>query len=840
MMNDSSESQHLKESLSSVHIQSKLMKKHLDKNRLMDGIKHCSNMLSELRTSSLSPKYYYELYMTIFDAMRYLTSYLLDAHQSEKYHLGDLYEIVQYASSIIPRLYLMITVGSVYLSVKDAPPVSEVLDDMIEMVKGVQHPVRALFLRHYLGGMVRDFLANNGEHLEAVIPFLLTNFAEMNKLWVRLQYLGHTRDRPRREIERKEVGTLVGTNLVRLSQLEGVDLKVYQRDILPGILSQVVYCHDVMAQEYLMDVIIQIFPDEFHVHTLKPFLATTAQLHSMVNIKGIIMALLDRLATSTADEESPKSTENEKLFTMFWNEIMELINKRQDFPIEDITSLFLSLANFSVSTYPKRLDYIDQILSFTKDFIITTQQTGSDSNQMLVLQQSTKQSVSNILQLLLLPTKTWDILTLITTLRHYQPLLAIQPYPTRRTVALTILNHLLQKDTCIDQPEQVYQILEICHVLVRNEKENKDYGGDFVTKQLLSPYYHDHHSDDDNRDEQGWVARLVHLFYSENEDVQFLLLSAARQQLEKGDKSMIKTVFPSLISSSLKLAKRYYTKKPFILKKEEDDTKPEQHDDEQSTLENDTIAIQEEWTKKMTTLFHFIYQIIMTYYRQWLYTESQTVQFLLMAGQSANYCGFEQIAYNFYLDAFRVYEEGVSHSRAQFDTIVYSIGSLLSSQFDKHSSNYSTLSTKIALYSTKLLKKPDQSRAVYICSHLWQHDDSSSRLIECLQKSLKIADSCIDTATNELLFVELLNQYMYYFERNHPLVQVDYLNGLIDLISSRMNYLLQEKEEEYPIMTSSSSFLLDYPQNEIIDYITRQFQQTLNHFKLYHQQPTQE
>lgn len=29
----------------------------------MDGIKHCSNMLTELRTSALTPKPYYELCM---------------------------------------------------------------------------------------------------------------------------------------------------------------------------------------------------------------------------------------------------------------------------------------------------------------------------------------------------------------------------------------------------------------------------------------------------------------------------------------------------------------------------------------------------------------------------------------------------------------------------------------------------------------------------------------------------------------------------------------------------------------------------------------------------------
>ena len=90
------------------------------------------------------------------------------------------------------------------------------------------------------------------------ISFELTNFIEMNKLWVRLQHQGHSRDRERRELERKELRILVGTNLVRLSQLDGVDLDLYQNGILPAILEQVVQCKDIIAQEYLMEVVIQV------------------------------------------------------------------------------------------------------------------------------------------------------------------------------------------------------------------------------------------------------------------------------------------------------------------------------------------------------------------------------------------------------------------------------------------------------------------------------------------------------------------------------------------------------------------------------------------------------
>jgi vacuolar protein sorting-associated protein 35 len=56
-----------------------------------------------------------------------------------------------------PRLYLMITVGSIYMSIPDAP-VKEIMKDMLEMTRGVQHATRGLFLRHYLSGQTRDYL----------------------------------------------------------------------------------------------------------------------------------------------------------------------------------------------------------------------------------------------------------------------------------------------------------------------------------------------------------------------------------------------------------------------------------------------------------------------------------------------------------------------------------------------------------------------------------------------------------------------------------------------------------------------------------------------------------
>lgn len=73
----------------------------------------------------------------------------------------------------------------------------------------------------------------------------------MNKLWVRLQHQGHSREREKRIQERQELQQLVGSNLVRLSQL--VDLDAYKNVILQPLLEQVVQCRDKLAQEYLLE-----------------------------------------------------------------------------------------------------------------------------------------------------------------------------------------------------------------------------------------------------------------------------------------------------------------------------------------------------------------------------------------------------------------------------------------------------------------------------------------------------------------------------------------------------------------------------------------------------------
>lgn len=805
-----------------------------------------STLVAELRTSSLGPKQYYELYMAVFDAMRYLSMHLRENHPTN--HLADLYELVQYAGNIIPRLYLMITVGTAYMSIPGAP-VKELMKDMMDMSRGVQHPIRGLFLRYYLSGQARDYLpTGDGDgpegNLQDSINFILTNFVEMNKLWVRLQHQGHSREREQRTKERKELQLLVGSNIVRLSQL--VDLEAYQDGILGPLLEQVVQCRDVLAQEYLLEIITQVFPDEFHLHTLDQFLAAVSRLNPHVNVKAIVIGLMDRLsayaeresqeevaedrakleedalasllekvrlskeqqeakpaaeeapadangdhangepsefaeshapaesepAPSVADTEAtaieketdgssqaPKKQRgippNVKLYEVFFEQVNNLVNA-QHLPIQDTIALLVSLANLALNIYPGRLDYVDQILEYAN------QKVKEHANSADLHSVPAQQSLLGLLQA---PLKRYVSIFTALSLPTYVPLFQSQTYPTRRAVAGEVARTLLRNQTMISTTTQLENVLEILKVLIKEGSQPPaGYPGGPQRRALET---------DETMEEQGWLARIIHLLDGENNDTQFRLLQMVRKAFAEGNER-IRTTTPPLITAGMKLARRFKAR--------------EHYDDN--------------WETQLSALYKFLHSSISSIYTRVNGSGAAELSLRLFCacGQTADMTSFEEVAYEFFAQAFTVYEEAISDSKAQFQAVCVIANALHQTRnFGKE--NYDTLITKCALHGSKLLRKPDQCRAVYLASHLWwatpiaaveESDEGVSliggavsdgvtnpsqlyrdgkRVLECLQRALRVADSCMEQATSIELFVEILDRYVYYFDQQNESVR---------------------------------------------------------------------
>jgi len=69
------------------------MRASLEKAQLKDALRFSAAMLSELRTSLLSPRNYYILFMQVFDEMRHLGNYFKEEYRRGR-KMPDLYESV--------------------------------------------------------------------------------------------------------------------------------------------------------------------------------------------------------------------------------------------------------------------------------------------------------------------------------------------------------------------------------------------------------------------------------------------------------------------------------------------------------------------------------------------------------------------------------------------------------------------------------------------------------------------------------------------------------------------------------------------------------------------------
>lgn len=160
-----------------------------------------------------------------------------------------------------------------------------------------------------------------------------------------------------------------------------------------------------------------------------------------------------------------------------------------------------------------------------------------------------------------------------------------------------------------------------------------------------------------------------------------------------------------------------------------------------------------------------------------------------------------------FFQAFTIYEESVSGSKAQSSAIALIIGTLRSMTVFGYE-NYETLSTKCAVHCSRQLKRVDQCRGMLLVAHLFWCTDTdgkksgsvvsstaaaaatavgnasspskreeskpafkdAKRVLECMQKALKIADSVMDRNVSVELFVEVLESCVWFYEKKNDSV----------------------------------------------------------------------
>ena len=778
-MTEEEQEKYIDEALKAVKAQAFHIHNTIERNNMRQCLRDTSQMLMELKTGQLTPKSYYNVYTVIFDEMQYVYNFFKEEARRGR-RMFDLYDTVQQASNILPRLYLMITVGAVYIETD--PKVSkEICYDLLGMVKGVQNPTRGLFTRYYLLKMVKDKLPDKGNEyvsetntVKDTLQFILQNLEEMNRLWIRLSTGSIGNERLLREKERNELRILVGENIVRLSSMDGLDLDLYQMEILPKIVEILLESKDQLSQQYLMECIIHAFPDEYNIQCMKLILETMSKLTQGVDVISLYIALMDKLAKFVKElpkEESDALNAAEKIFNSL-RESIDQLTETETSQVGGVTEpnklieLQLAFMKFAIGSCPEKdkLDTINHILATSHSIL------NSYSKKL------GQEGINLLRNLLTVPLESK--LSLF-DLKKYPALMIYLDFNSRTTLAIRIIESLSNKEK-LDSTEKVNILLDFIRPLLEDS-------ADTIEVDASQFEY-----------EQNVVAKILFVI-STNDPIKLLeILIAIIPVFSKGGNRRIKYTLPTLVNAFVRLGYQVseaYEYKNHLNDQNENNTGVHQEFInylDMTAFESDSFY--EQYLTKIHTHINEIINMLIQPYPE------LSFKLYLTAAVQANSIRVEaekfiEVMRAYISGALSIYQENEIEPKTKFQLLIDFMGTLLQIR-SLPLELMAPFVTTLQQLSQGLVKRAEQCNAMLCCSTLYYHLlGNKEKANECLNKAKRFADFAMTNPDNLVLFVIIINKYLYFVEAckdDDCFIKTESVEDVIEIIRNHIQTIKTE------------------------------------------------
>ncbi|OEH76166.1 vacuolar sorting protein [Cyclospora cayetanensis] len=625
-------------------------------------------------------------------------------------------------------------------------------------------------------------------------------------------------------------------------------------------------CKDTLAQQYLLDCVVQVFSDECHLQTLDLLLSQTANVQRGVALKPVLVNLLNRI-TSFLQGDPEALPKDISVFDIFRNflesqvdaAILAYSGGSSGTPAEppsggcmDLSSLLamqVAFLNFCLALFPSRVDYVAQILDSAHRLLSMTCQRASAAvtaasvaaggsggrsppslaklrgSGIAELSASTVEGsytasaaavtdpsavhlkplpeagMDALMDLLAAPLRVLSLQVL--SIESYSPLMDFLDVSTRHQVASTMVSAVVTAGMPLSSAESLGRFLTLVSPLLRDEVLN----GKRLEEETGEP-----EETEAAKRQLQQMAMLVHLARAPDTDDYFNLLLVAKSKFSEGGPSKLRVLLPPLVVSACRLL-------PSVLERQQ-----------QAEQRIEDVTMPAHGGKKICQFLHAtcleLVQISAEMaFRMWLMAAMAADNACEMVG------GYEAICHEFLSQALVCFEEEITESKRQFAALTEMVGCLSGFVRRLDRENYDSIASKLTQHGAKLLKKPDQCRAVLSCSHLyWNAPEyrDSRRVLECLQKCLKIADICVQASTSHVsLFIEILDKYVYYFDQNNPEVTVEFIQNLVALCAEHCRFAeLVGRESASPVCVMGVVLCLDKE-----DDVMKNFRNTLQHLK---------
>ena len=783
----------LDEALLIVKSQGYQMKVAIENNKLRNSLKFAKAMLDTLKSTTLSPSNYYQLFLSIFDEMQYIFNYFREEARRGR-RMKDLYDTVQQCENIIPRLFLLICVASAYIETGQTNA-TDIIFDLFNLIKGVQNPLRGLFCRYFFLKMIKDRLPDKGNEYEKPgaspddsVKFILNNLEEMNGLWIRItnnnSIINGEEDNSTDIVsslkEREQLKILIGENITRLSSLNCVDVELYQKKVLPKIIEILLESKDSLSQQYILECVVHAFPDEHNIACMNMLLETCSKLQSNVDVKSIFISLMQKLAkyVENCKDEKDIIDSTQKIYNIVKgniNKIMSESNTNMD--VNKLIELQVAFLNFTIKCCPEkeRLNSVNNILYDCVGLL------SKNKSEML-----SNDTIKLIGRLLAVPLESnMSIFSMGT----FPELMRYLDYASRATLSLRIIDSLVNAKSTVklDNSERVSALMDFIRPLLEDSPDAGEYD------QYQFEY------------EQASVCKLLFIITTNDPQNMYDILNVLKNTFLKGGVKRQKFTLAALVNAYITLAYKI----SYALNKLNgvDDSRTEKiHEDFVNYYNLKSLDTNEQIHKFMRRIYSQINDTISLIEND--FSDMALKLYLSLAIQindikiDSNL--YEEICYNALSSAIQIFNRGKVNDDLKVDLINQLIGTVLNITILSRD-NLVAITSNIVQVSQNLLKRSDQSLAILNCSHLFYKTlvEDSNKIIDCLNKAKKFADFAMTNPKNAILFIKIINKYLFFIEKSENDESIDFINpetinDLIELVKNHIQSMkLENKDAEF-------------------------------------------
>ena len=817
ILSEEEQERYLDKGLKKIKAQSFHIHTSIEKNNLRQCLKETYAMLSELRTNNLTPKNYYHLFTTIFDEMLLVEDFFKEEINRGR-KVRDLYDSVQQAKYLIPRLYLMISAGA--LVMENEPKSSdEIIFDLLGMIKGVQNPIRGLFTRYFLLKRIKDKLPDKGNkyleeggNFEETLKFIIQNLDEMNRLWIRISSDVTGAEKVLRDKERIELKILVGESINRLSSLDGLTIDIYEKDVLPKLIQIILESNDILSQQYLMECIIHAFSDSYNIKCIEIILNTLSRLLPGVDIKGLFISLMEKLAKFITDNSGEDASEEDKQLvssaTGVYPILIEYFDRLQketfmlgsEMDICKLLDLNTSFLKFSIKCTE------NDVLSSINHVLSSTLQCLKQYNRLL-----DSDGIKKLHKLLEVPlTSEFSLFDMI----DFDGLTTFLDYTMRKNLSLNIIQSLSRPDSKekLDSLEKIQKLLRLIQPLLADSEDATE--------------------EDNYIFENSEVCKMIYIVKTEDPEVTLQIYEELKNIFVNGGEKRKKVTLPALANCVIlfchKLSMAYDNKNDLI---SEEKKKNNYVNESIETYDISKIENDEGFNKLMLEIYKLLNDIIVLIKEN--FPETAMKLYLVSASQvnsiQSDKNNFEEACVSFINAAVDVYQEGKYDINHKYFLLAEICGYLL---------NFTILSKenmeniiKILLDSgNKMTKRGDQFNSMINIGQIYFTVlKDGNKVLDYINKARKFANFAMTNPQNLVLLIDLLNKYLYYVDEGDEIVSIkaDQIDEIIELIKNHIQTIKNE-------VSTDSSFLPETEKyfNNTIEFIQKR-KNAENHKPIY-------